>query len=193
MSSNNFAGTNDNNSAILVLDETATMSSSAAAVHTSTTASQPDGHQILDQVQLQFVPTGHENLYVSGPMSSAAATASAPPMYTSSNASSNAGNVVITSGMEKSRHGDTDFLVDNMSIGDPISLTSPVSDPGGKGAGGDNVPPHLDPNRAKYSVWQIEYYARYFDLTTDIFLRRVLWSFLPLTGGNKGESIGRHD
>lgn len=180
MSSSNFASTKDNNSAILMLDETITMPSSA--VHTST-PSQLDGHQILDQVQLQFVPTGHENLFVSGPMSSAP---SGTPMYKSSNISSNAGNVVITTGMEKDRQGDTEFLVDNMSMSDPISLSSPLSDPGSKGVVGGNVPPYLDPNRPKYSVWQAEYYARYFDLTTDIFLRRVLWSFLPLTGGNKG-------
>lgn len=87
---------------------------------------------------------------------------------------------------------DTDYLI---GATDPISLGSPVS-VSTLGGGGDSIGgsggPQPSSNKVKYSIWQFDYYAQYFDLSTDIFFRRVLWSFLPLTGDHKGTYIERH-
>lgn len=140
-----------------------------------------DGHAILDQVQkeLQFLPSNEQ--FVSGQLSGG----SAPPLPSKSSASSGGG---IPSGVMDPSVPDTDYLIGT----DPISLGSPLS-PGsmssatammGGGGGPEDGPPST---RIKYSIWQSEYYAQFFDLSTDIFFRRVLWSLLPLTGDNKGK------
>lgn len=32
------------------------------------------------------------------------------------------------------------------------------------------------------AIWQLEYFARYFDVTSSQVLARILWSLMPLTG-----------
>lgn len=123
-----------------------------------------DGHQILNQVQLQFIPTGNENLYVAGQLQSSgqnASSTSVPSQIIEPSA------VVVGSLNEPIC--DTDFLVDSQTV----DLGSPV--PG----------PSNSTNSGK-SIWKFNYYSKYFDLTSDMFFRRILWSLLPLTGGEKG-------
>lgn len=139
----------------------------------------PDGLQILDQVQkeLQFLPS-NETAYVTGTIS--AGTSSAPPFPGKAPVGSLSGLMDSGSGggrtLASPPNADTDYLIGT----DPISLGSPLSPMSVMNADGPSS------NKIKHSIWQFEYYAQYFDLSTDIFFRRVLWSFLPLTGDHKG-------
>lgn len=120
------------------------------------------GHQILNQVhqELQFLPSTNHNVFVSGNLQDQAgksSSASAMGTMGSSNPSA-----------------DTEFLISSKHMDSTtISLDSPDS-------GSQPL------QQKKYSIWQNEFYAQYFNLNSDVFFRRVIWSSLPLTGGNKG-------
>lgn len=170
----------DSDSAILFLDGTDPFGqvpfAPPAPAGMPSMAAPASGHQILDQVQreLQFLPSGNES-YVTGTLSASPSRAqtggrSAGPSGSMTNGDSTAVNVVPPV-------VDTDYLIGT----DPISLGSPMSP-----VEATNGPTS---NKVKYSIWQFDYYAQYFDLSTDIFFRRVLWSFLPLTGDHKGTWI----
>ena len=134
-----------------------------------------DGHQILNQVQLQFIPSGNENLYVSGQIQN-----TQQPTTQSTRSFVLEPSIIVTGSTEQQKNRDTDFLVDNDDT-QPIDLGSPD---GSKLA---------NENQSKLTIWQFDYYARYFDLTTDQFIRRIIWSPVPLTQGNeKGTYIDRY-
>lgn len=142
-------------------------------------AAPASGHQILDQVQreLQFLPSGNESSYhVTGTLSASASPSRAQTGGRSAGPSGSMTNGDSTVNVVPPVV-DTDYLIGT----DPISLGSPMSP--GEATNGPTS------NKVKYSIWQFDYYAQYFDLSTDIFFRRVLWSFLPLTGDHKGTSI----
>ncbi|OTF76260.1 hypothetical protein BLA29_004765 [Euroglyphus maynei] len=163
MDSNN----KQSDSAILFLDST------FEPKPPSTNQQSMDGHQILNQVQLQFIPTGNENLYVTGQIPN---VQQQPQETTRSYVMEP--SIIVTGSIEQQRNRDTDFLVDNDDT-QPIDLGSPVRSPG--------------ENESKLTIWQFDYYARYFDLTSDQFFRRIIWSPVPLTMGNeKGTYIDRH-
>ena len=167
----------------------------------SQSSSSVSGHQILDQVQreLQFLPTGSESAFVPTGTLSASASPSRNALANQSKVGSGGG--LLSGSMTTSSAPDvptavtvvpaivdTDYLI---GATDPISLGSPVSvstlGGGGDSIGGSSLGgPQPSSNKVKYSIWQFDYYAQYFDLSTDIFFRRVLWSFLPLTGDHKG-------
>lgn len=162
----------NNDSAILLVDTSESFGPGASAPLPPPSLpvqsnSNLDGYQILNQVQQQltFMPSQNENVFISGNM------------------------------LEPNR---TDF---SSSSSQP-SAPSFVMD-GGGGGGGDpsNLrldfvqPSSAEPERSnanasnKYSIWQWNYYAKYFDLSSDVLTRRILWSFMPLTGGNKGKFV----
>ncbi|KAH7638698.1 hypothetical protein HUG17_2731 [Dermatophagoides farinae] len=163
-------------SAILFLD------SAFEPKQPSTNQQQPmDGHQILNQVQLQFIPTGNENLYVTGQIQNAQQQQQQQQETTRSYVMEP--SVIVTGSNQQQKTRDTDFLVDNDDT-QPIDLGSPVRSHDGTTGNG---------NHKKLTIWQFDYYARYFDITTDQFFRRIIWSLVPLTMGNeKGTYIDRY-
>lgn len=164
----------NNDSAILLVDTSESFGPGASAPLPPPSLpvqsnSNLDGYQILNQVQQQltFMPSQNENVFISGNM------------------------------LEPNR---TDFS----STSSQPSAPSFVMDGGGRGGGGENPsnlrldfvqPSSAEPERSnanasnKYSIWQWNYYAKYFDLSSDVLTRRILWSFMPLTGGNKGKFV----
>ncbi|KAJ6220765.1 hypothetical protein RDWZM_006577 [Blomia tropicalis] len=156
----------DSKHAILSLDQTDPFGQTpfAPPVLPNVSTNQPDGFQILNQVQseLQFLPQQNENAYVMGTMSGP------------DNAGSSKSDNMMNQSMGSPPNADTSYLIGTEETLSPSSTIGP---------GGP---------RAKYSLWQFEYYAQYFNLSTDIFFRRIMWSLLPLTGDNKGTYIERH-
>ncbi|KAH9409439.1 Yip1 member 1 [Tyrophagus putrescentiae] len=195
----------NSDSAILFLDGTDPFGQTPFAPSPSQSqSSSVSGHQILDQVQreLQFLPTGSESAFVPTGTLSASASPSRNALANQSKGGLLSGSMTTTSSAPDVPTAvtvvpaivDTDYLI---GATDPISLGSPVSvstlGGGGDSIGGSSLGgPQPSSNKVKYSIWQFDYYAQYFDLSTDIFFRRVLWSFLPLTGDHKGTYIERH-
>lgn len=147
-------------SAILILEESDVISRGEMVPSNSNI----DGHDILNQVQLQFIPTGNENLYVAGQLQSSKQNISSTSFPSQMIEPS-----TIVVGSMNEPICDTDFLVDTQAV----DLGSPNSGPG-------------DSTNSGKSIWNYNYYSKYFDLTSDMFFRRILWSLLPLTGGEKG-------
>ncbi len=195
---------NQSDSAILFLDGTDPFGQTPFAPppppppqSQSSSSTLVSGHQILDQVQreLQFLPTGSESAFVPTGTLSASASPSRNALANQSKGGLLSGSMTTSSAPDVPTAVtvvpaivDTDYLI---GATDPISLGSPVSvstlGGGGDSIGGSSLGgPQPSSNKVKYSIWQFDYYAQYFDLSTDIFFRRVLWSFLPLTGDHKG-------
>ncbi|KAH9518092.1 Yip1 member 1 [Dermatophagoides farinae] len=153
-------------SAILFLD------SAFEPKQPSTNQQQPmDGHQILNQVQLQFIPTDTKCTTTTTQQQETTRSYVMEP------------SVIVTGSNQQQKTRDTDFLVDNDDT-QPIDLGSPVRSHDGTTGNG---------NHKKLTIWQFDYYARYFDITTDQFFRRIIWSLVPLTMGNeKGTYIDRY-
>lgn len=159
------------NASLLLLDTNGSNATSIS-IPEQTTGTNISGHQILSQVQqeLNFLPSTNDNVLVMGNIQ----------MPNGDQVQNVHTAAIMTGTMESNVNKDSDLLISSKSF-DLSSTTISLDSPDGGTQSSKNP---------KYSIWQSEFYAQYFDITTEIFCRRVLWSLLPLTGGNKGSSVG---
>ncbi|KAI7691474.1 Protein YIPF1 [Sarcoptes scabiei] len=146
---------NSNNSAILSIDSSSQIIPNISHI---------DGHNILNQVQLEFISSvDDENVFF---------TDRNKQMDLFENQSERLNRFDQLN--NEMNNGNENFVSENIQQIDQLESSK-----------------HSADESSNKSIWKIEYYSRYFDLTTKIFFQKILWSILPLNVGDKGTYIDR--